>query len=151
MTVISVRTGDLSNRTVKTQPKLINTEKTRRYAALTTSNNRNSHSHRSASQCALKHMRSSRSSARERLLLPVAMSSLMSAASVGSLWTTAMLACAIAAKSLRDTGASTGACAGAGICADGAAFFSCFAFQQMWHSCCICPALAQYQHCFLGS
>ena len=138
--VILVRTND-PFKVVKKHPKLTNAEKTRRYAAL---NNKN----RSASQSALKHMRSSRfSGARGRLLLPVAMSSLISAASVGSFWTAAMLACAIAAKSLRDAGAAAGATAGA----DGADFFSCYAFQRMRHSFWICPVLAQYQHCFFGS
>ena len=146
--VILVRTNDLSNKVVKKHPKLTNTEKTGRYAALTTSSNRNSHSHRSASQSALKHMRSSKFSAaaRGRVLLPVTMSSLISAASVGSFWTAAMLACAIAAKSLWDAGAPAGATAGAtaGAGPDGAAFFSCSAFQRMRHSFWICPVLAQY-------
>ena len=47
--VILVRTNDLSDKMVKKQPKLTNTAKTRRYAAL---NNKNSP--RSASQSALK-------------------------------------------------------------------------------------------------
>ena len=82
--VILVHTNDRSNKVVKKHPKLTHTERTRRYAALT-NDNRHGHSHRSASQSALKHMRSPRfSRARGRRLLPVAVSSLMSAASVGS-------------------------------------------------------------------
>ena len=146
--VILVRTNDLSNKTVKKHPKL-NTAKTRRYAAL--KNNKNSHSHSlsSASQSALKQTLSSRLVARGRLLLPVAINSLISAARVGSFWTAAMLACAIAAKSLRDAGA--GACVCACGCACGPSLFICSAFQRVRHSCCVCPVLAQYQQRFFGS
>ena len=139
--VILVRTNDLSNKTVKKHPKLTNTAKTRRYAALKNSKNSHSHSLSSASQSALKQTLSSRG----RLLLPVAINSLISAARVGSFWTAAMLACAIAAKSLRDAGA------GAYACACGPSFFICSAFMRVRHSCCVCPVLAQYQQRFLAS
>ena len=134
----SVHTNDLSNKTVKKHPKLTNAAKTSRYAAL---NNKNSP--RSASQAALKQTLSSSLVARGRLLLPVAINSLISEATVGSFWTAAMLVCAIAAKSLRD--------AGAGACACGPSFFICSAFMWVRHSCCVSPVLAQYQQCFLGS
>ena len=75
--VILVRTNELSDKLVKKYPKLTNTEKTRRYAALINKN-------RSASQSALKQTLSSRLVARGRLLLPVAINSLISAARVGS-------------------------------------------------------------------
>lgn len=85
MIVILVRTNDLSNKMVTKYSKGKNAHKTERYAALTTSNNRNSQSHKPASQCALKYIQSSRLSAaaRGRLLFPVVMSSLISAATAG--------------------------------------------------------------------
>ena len=71
---------DQSNKMVKKHHKLINIEKIRRYAA---SNNKNSL--KLASSSILKQIQSLRLLAvRGRLLLPVAVSSLISAARVGS-------------------------------------------------------------------
>ena len=82
--VILVRTNDLFNKTVKKHPKLTNTAQTRRYAALKNNKNGHSHSLSSASQSALEQTLSSRLVVRGRLLLPVAINLLISAARVGS-------------------------------------------------------------------
>ena len=83
-TMVIVRTNDLSDKTVKKYPKLTNTARTRRYAALKNNKNSPSYSLSSASQSALKQTLSLRLVARGRLLLPVAIKSLISPARVGS-------------------------------------------------------------------
>ena len=83
-TMVIVRNNDLSDKTVKKYPKLTNTAKIRRYAALKNNKNSPSHSLKSASQSALKQTLSSRLVVRGRLLLPVAINSLISTARVGS-------------------------------------------------------------------